>query len=272
MTEADAVGRGGPATRASLRADLEALGLDPGVTVLVHSSLSRLGWVAGGAHAVVLALLDAVGPAGTIAMPTHSGHLSDPAGWQHPPVPRDWWPVIREHMPPYDPDLTETRGMGAVVECFRRHPAARRSGHPALSFAAVGPDRDAVVGDHSLCFGLGEGSPLARLYDLDARVLLLGVGHANNTSLHLAEYRAAYPAKRVVTESGPLGEDGARRWAAWQELDLDDSDFAAIGTDFAATGLETTGPAGAGTARLMRQRAVVDYAVAWMGRNRAKPG
>lgn len=268
MTEADAIALGGPVTRDGLRAGLEALGVRPGATVLVHSSLSQLGWVAGGAHAVVLALLDAVGTTGTVVMPTHSGHLSDPAAWQHPPVPWEWWPAIREHTPAYDPDLTGTRGMGAVVECFRRLPDARRSGHPAVSFAAVGPNRDRVVEGHSLAFGLGEGSPLARLYDLDAWVLLLGVDHGNNTSLHLAEHRATYPAKRVVTESGPLIEDGERRWVEWQDLELDDSDFAALGSDFSGTGLQAEAPVGAGTARLMRQRAVVDFAVEWMAHHR----
>jgi aminoglycoside 3-N-acetyltransferase len=75
-----------PATVPSLVDDLHTLGVTPGALLLVHSSLSRLGYVAGGAPAVVQALLNAVGPAGTIVMPAFSSDLSDPSRWIAPPV------------------------------------------------------------------------------------------------------------------------------------------------------------------------------------------
>src|SRR3954462_7704646 len=128
-----------PATVESLTRDLRTLGVRPGAVVMVHSSLSRLGYVAGGAHSVVVGLLEAVGPDGTIVMPTHSGDLSDPAAWSKPPVPEAWWDTIRSTMPAYDPALTPTRRMGAIVDCFRRLPATRRSAHPTVSVAAHGP-------------------------------------------------------------------------------------------------------------------------------------
>lgn len=268
MIEEHTVDAGGPFTRTTLARDLAGLGLKAGSVVMVHSSLSRLGWVAGGAHAVVLALLDVVGPTGTLVVPTHSGHLTDPSRWERPPVPAEWWDTIRAETPAYDALLTPTRSMGAVVECFRHLPDSRRSGHPTVSVAAVGRWRDQVVDHHGLAYGLGETSPLARLYDLDAQVLLLGVGHANNTSLHLAEYRADYPSKRWVTKASPLCVDGERQWVEWPDLDPDDSDFGALGAAFGATGHERAGPVGAGTARLMSQRAVVDFAVAWFGEHR----
>src|SRR4051812_44021852 len=116
MTEAAAVerARAGPATVDSLVADFATLGVVPGMTLLVHSSLSALGWVCGGVQAVVLALEKALGPDGTLVMPGHSGDLTDPAGWRSPPVPEAWWPIIRATMPAFDPDLTPTRGMGAI--------------------------------------------------------------------------------------------------------------------------------------------------------------
>jgi aminoglycoside 3-N-acetyltransferase len=108
-----------PVTRAGLAADLGRLGVRPGGVLLVHSSLSALGWVCGGAQAVVEALLDALGPDGTLVVPAHSNHNSDPAGWSNPPVPESWWPAIREHMPAYDPQRTPALHMGAVADTVR---------------------------------------------------------------------------------------------------------------------------------------------------------
>ena len=162
-----------PRTRESLAQDLRALGIEAGMTLEVHSSLSTLGWVCGGPVAVVQALMDD---------------------------------------------------------------------------------------------GLGEQSPLARLYDLDGSVLLLGVSYESCTSLHLAEYRAPQP--KLVTEGSPILEYDRRVWKTYQDIELDSDQFPEIGAAFEAMGLVKTGPVGSAQRKLLPQRPAVDFATQWLTRKR----
>lgn len=267
--EASAIaGSRDPVTTGSLVADLRALGDLDGRVVVVHTSMSRLGWVAGGAQAIVEALLAAVGADGTLVVPTHSTHLSEPSRWIAPPVPETWWEQIRAEMAPFHAAVTPTRQMGAVVECFRHVDGMRRSSHPCYSFAAVGSRAIEITTDHSLDDGMGERSPLARVYDLDGLVLLLGVGHGNDTSLHLAEHRADWPGKQRITQGSPMRVDGQRRWVTYEQLDYDDDGFADIGDALPG---QAAGSVGAGTARLVSQRTVVDVGARLISERRADP-
>jgi aminoglycoside 3-N-acetyltransferase len=277
MSEAHVVARtrGVPATIDSLARDLRSLGVQPGATLLVHSSLSALGWISGASAAFVLALEKAVGSRGTIVMPSQTD-LSDPALWRNPPVPRSWWPRIRASMPPFDRDLTPTRGIGAVPETFRKQRGVVRSGHPEVPFAAWGRHARRITRGHPLVPSFGDGSPLSRVYDLDGDVLLVGVGHDRNTSLHLAENRATYP-KRFPPRGAPMRIAGRRRWVEYEDLHHDDSDFARVGAAFERASRDVrVGRVGRAVARLMPQRELVDFAVRWMStyrtRRRARGG
>ncbi|HEX7713316.1 MAG TPA: AAC(3) family N-acetyltransferase [Bacillota bacterium] len=253
-------------TRQSLAGDLYRLGLRPGMTVLVHSSLSSLGWVCGGPVAIVQALCDAITSAGTLVMPAHSGDYSDPCYWQNPPVPKEWWQTIRETMPAYEPEITPTRGMGAIPETFRTFPGVLRSSHPALSFTAWGKDAAVITRGHTLDNALGEGSPLARIYERDGWVLLLGVGYENNTSFHLAEYRI--PVRAPFDAGAPVLEAGQRVWKRYKDIEFHMEFFAELGREFEARESVShpviQGKVGSAAARLFPQRAAVDFAAEWL--------
>ncbi|KZN24915.1 AAC(3) family N-acetyltransferase [Haladaptatus sp. R4] len=264
--EGDAVERSDePVTVERLESDLRELGLSAGDTVLVHASLSALGWVPGGAPAVVDALMGVVAATGTLAMPAHSSQLSDPTHWENPPVPDDWVETIKEASPPFRPELTPTRGIGAIADCFRDYPGVRRSAHPVSSFAAWGADAEFVVENHAYDSSLGEESPLARLFDLDARVLRLGVDA--NTSLHLAEYRAEYDGKSYEQNGGPVLENGERRWVTYEEPESED-DFREVEAAFEDDYSVRRGRVGEADATLLSQRELVEFGTRWMSENR----
>ncbi|MFE2754507.1 aminoglycoside N(3)-acetyltransferase [Actinosynnema sp. NPDC059335] len=257
-------------TRHSIAAQLGEAGLRAGDTVLVHSSLSALGWVCGGANTVVAALLDVLGEAGTLVVPTQSTDNSDPAGWHNPPVPESWWAEIRASLPPYDPRTTPATGVGVIPEAVRTWPGALRSAHPQTSFAALGARAAEVVADHALDSQLGERSPLARLEAMGARVLLLGVGFGSCTAFHLAEYRLPDPPE--ADNSFAITTPRGRSWATVRDLALDDGDFAELGAAFGGARPVRLGRVGAAVTRLFSLPDAVAFAETWLAEHRGDAG
>jgi len=169
-----------PVTLARLAEDLRALGLRAGDDVLVHSSLSRIGYVEGGAETVVSALLAAVGPSGTVLFPAHTGHAG----------------ISPENPPVFDARETPSRGVGVIPETARRHPRAVRSLQPTHSVTAIGARAAWYTEGHEHCATpCGEGSPHEKLSRPGERrfILLLGCDHNANTSIHMVEELAGLP-------------------------------------------------------------------------------
>ena len=257
-----------PNTVNSLKKDFISLGLTEGAIIIVHSSLSKIGWTVGGPVAVIDALKDVVTPKGTIIMPTFSSGNSEPSGWQYPPVPEDWWSTIRKYIPAFHPDKMPTRAMGTISETFRKYPNVIRSNHPITSFAAWGKHAKKIVKNHPLENDLDMNSPIGKIYKLSGQILLLGVPHLNNSSLHLAEYLCEYPGKNYINIGSAINVNKKRKWVSWKELDNISDDFDDLGRDFEQSINYQPQKVGQAEARLLSQRDMVDFAVKWIMENR----
>jgi aminoglycoside 3-N-acetyltransferase len=257
-----------PNTVDTLKRDFRALGLEQGNVIIMHSSLSKMGWTVGGPVSVIRALMEVLTKKGTLIMPTFTGGNSEPSKWKSPPVPKSWWEIIRQNQPAFDPIVSPTRAMGIIVDTFIKFPKVIRSNHPLSSFAAWGKYAKKIIRKHKLEYDLGEKSPLSRIYDLDGQILLLGVSHINNTSLHLAEYRSNYYGKKYQPQGSSILVNGRRKWVVWEELDLNPDDFEDIGRDFEISKRYKPKKVGLADVYLFSQREMVDYAIKWMKKHR----
>jgi aminoglycoside 3-N-acetyltransferase len=160
-------------TRDEIRRDVEKLGVRRGDVLLVHSALSRLGFVEGGADAVIGALLDTLGNEGTLLMPS---------------FPFDTF--VAEYLaknPCFDVRHTPSR-MGKITEVFRTRDGVVRSLHPTHPVAALGPAAEEITSAHHRGpKTFGEQSPFYRLCDKGGKVLLMGVDFHAMTNLHVVE-------------------------------------------------------------------------------------
>jgi len=160
---------------------LRNLDLDPGRPVIVHSSLSSLGELHGGA-AILLGALTSVFP--RLMAPTHTYHtmLIPQVGPDCNGMVYGSSADLNAMAEFYRPHLPADRMMGVLPELLRQHPLARRSYHPILSLAGIGVDEILAVQTLK-----DPHAPLHDLYEAEGYVLLLGVGHNANTTLHFAE-------------------------------------------------------------------------------------
>jgi aminoglycoside 3-N-acetyltransferase len=169
--------------RDQLAAEFSRAGIRSGEDLIVHSSLKSLGEVEGGADTVVAALLDVLGPAGHLLVPTFTYSLTM---WSREPFDR----------------LASKSRVGAITEAVRLHPRAIRSFHPTHSVAVIGPDAEAIVRNHLHATPIGEGSPFARMCERGARILMLGTYQDTNSTLHYCEVAARLPYIHVTFSDG----------------------------------------------------------------------
>lgn len=271
-------------SKASLIADLHRLGVKPGDLLMVHASLKAIGPVEGGATGIIAALLETVGPTGTLmgyASWDRSSYDATLNGARLDEEERRTWP-------PFDPNTAGTyRGFGLLNQFLADTPGARRSAHPDASMVAVGAHAQELTEHHPLDQALGRGSPLERLVHLGGKVLLLGAPLDSVTVLHYAEAIADIPGKRRVTYELPLRGSGGQ--AVWTKVEDYDSngilDFFATGdgpdaveamaTAYVASGCHREGRVAEAQCYLFEARQIVAFGVSYLeqrfGHPRAAP-
>lgn len=212
---------------------LRELGVRPGGVLVVHTAFSKVGPVAGGPAGLIAALREALGPNGTLVMPSMASDDDNP----------------------FDPATTPCPEMGIVAETFWRSRGVLRSNSPH-AFAAAGPHAAEITAAHPIDVPHGPDSPVGRAYDLDGRVLLLGVGHDANTTIHLAENLAGvrYRCEKYVT----VLEGGRPVRLHYREIDHCCQNFALVDRWLDERGLQQHGTVGHGEARLARSRDIVE--------------
>ena len=197
-----------------IAADLNALGVESGDGLFVHSSLSRIGHVIGGPRGLIEALIKVVGPDGLIGMPGFSQDAYDPVDVLGIEVTPDRHAGIRRQVPGFDPVLSNVRENGAVPEAFRSWPGVVRSHHPTSSVLLFGPDAEAMAAAHDpFGWATGPKSPWGRLRERQAmKILLIGVGWNRCSALHAAESIAEHKRKKTRRFKNGFGSE-----ATWIE-------------------------------------------------------
>ncbi|WP_432923706.1 aminoglycoside N(3)-acetyltransferase [Microbispora sp. CA-135349] len=249
---------------------LRRLGLRSGQTVLVHASLRSIGRIEGGVASLAGALLRVLGARGTLVVPTFTSGNSDTSR-SYREATRGMTDEerrrYRDAMPAFDVRKSSSIECGVLSEHLRTLDGAVRSAHPQTSFAAVGRNAGWLMADHDLESHLGEQSPLAKLVKTEAMVLLLGVGFDKCSSFHLAEYR--YRLDPPKTRYGCVVEiRGRRTWVDYEDVVLDDRDFAECGAALERTEKISRGRVGNAESRLFPLPMAVAFAERWLSEKR----
>lgn len=229
-------------TRDGIRDGLRGLGLKSGDAVGVHSSLSSFGRVEGGPDAVIDALLDVIGPEGTLVFPTYSDNRELVAVT---PEEQARGVTLKIRMLPYDA-ATAGCWTGAIPAAFLRRPGITRGHSPAHSLAAIGR--------HQAMFAERRWDAL---WELDGVIVMMGVGLGCCSAMHLAERQLVELPERILARMRPPADLVARN----PDLTLcygPYPDFARMEEPCRAAGILREATIGAATVKLLRLRALVD--------------
>lgn len=256
-------------TRASLRNDLTRIGLRAGDTVMVHAAMSKVGPLLNGPDVLSNAILDVIGPDGTMLVYTSWDSVHDDLLDDDGRVLPEW----RDHVPGFDPLASRAVRMnGVIAEFVRTMPGARRSANPGASVAAIGKLADWITADHPLDYGFGEDTPFSRLVEVGGRVLMVGAPWDTMTLVHHADHLAEMPDKRRIRIEVPFAGSDGTQWRFIEEFETGDPVHAAlpeyyierIVTDYVAAGSGQQGLIGDAPSLLVDDRPTLDFAIRWI--------
>lgn len=218
-------------TKHDFESALRKLAIRPNDVCLVHTALSKFGFVPGGPEALVGALEETLNQ-GTLMMPSQVSINCDPATWEYPPVRKDLLQVIRDNMPPYNPATSLTEGLGVTPEYFRTLSDVYRSGHPYLPLAIWGKKARALAQSQPLNLPYGFNSPLDYLYQQNGKTIFFGTDYETCTALHYAESTINRKTEDCYAATS-VDENGKTIWTKYKNVDLDSyDDFNELGSAF----------------------------------------
>lgn len=229
-------------SKKQLTQQLLDLGVKPGGVLLVHCAFSQVKPVEDGPLGLIAALQAALGLDGTLVMPS----MADDDDY------------------PFDPQQTPCLGMGVVANTYWQLTDVLRSDSPH-AFAAKGQAAARITTPHPIDVPHGLDSPVGRVYELDGQVLLLGVGHDANTTVHLAEYLAGVRYRRKVQAT--VFSDGQLTRLSYEEIDHCCENFSLVDSWLEASGLQSRGKVGHAEARLIRSRDIIEVVTEQLGVN-----
>lgn len=206
---------------------LKNIGIQNGDVLEVHASLKSIGYILGGANALLDAILEVLGFEGTLVMSAHSIDNSEPAYFQNPPVDISLFKSIRENTPSFKGKFDDLSGMGQLAIALQKRPSVYFSSHPQVSMMAHGKHAKWITQSHPLNDMFGLKSPLAKMVELKAKVLLIGVEYNSCTGMHLGEYLSQ---KRPIVIQGSRMVVGSKEdWVKFLSYDFDSDDFNQVG-------------------------------------------
>lgn len=210
-------------TRTDLQQQLLTCGFKKGDILEIHASIKAIGYILGGAQTLLDAIIDVIGIEGTLIMAAQVYDNSEPAFFEHPPIPVESYASFRKHHPAFRNKLDNIRHMGDLARAMMIRPNSYMSDHPQDAFIAMGKYAKWITQNHSLNAQLGPDSPLGKMLELKSKLVLIGVNYDNATGMHLGEHLSGV--RPNILQGARVLVHGESQWVQFNGLDYDSDDF-----------------------------------------------